>query len=155
MDAVPGLVGGTLSGHLRTRVRPSRAPDAGFKVGLTCYHRIRMRSTEGGSTTSRTIVYRDEQRVRPIKDPEPGRLTLPIAFEIPDDAHSTGLRGGSLYWSLGVHGEMPGTDYTVNLHVPVYGGAAARTAAEASRARWLASPGTRPSGSFRCSPSPV
>ncbi len=127
MAAVPGILGGSLRGVVRTGAL--LWPKQGIRTTLAC---IRQTTTGSGQhrRTTEYILWQDERiidRDRVIRDAR-GSL-IPIGFEIPSYAPPTdeSQPRGRILWRLSVAADVPGVDYRADFEVPVFQTASPQT----------------------------
>lgn len=127
LDTMPGVIGGTLRGTVRTKARVR--PDRPFTTALKCVNRYTTRSG-GKTTTNENTVWEDERTLDPgvVRD-EIVRTVIPVHFEIPYDARPSCDEGSDkIYWRLSVRGEVAGPDYAAEFEIPVFRTAESATA---------------------------
>lgn len=122
MDTFPGVLGGPLCGVVHTGVQANDAPEDGFYVKVSCYHRRVTRNSENHREVNRTLLWRDEQHVSPKSATGSETLDVPVAFDIPDGPPpSTPQKLANRYmWVVEVSADVPGIDYASVIEVPVF-----------------------------------
>lgn len=120
MASVPGILGGSLRGVVRTRV--PLWPERGIHATLACIRQITIGSGRERRTTE-YILWQDERiigRDDIIRDP--AESLIPIAFDIPSSPPATDDErpGGRILWRLSVTAKVPGVDYCAHFEVPVF-----------------------------------
>lgn len=115
MRHVPGVVGGTLAGVVRTGVKVNA--EEGFHVSLICSHR-----SASGRGSSRSMEWQDHYLThRDMTAKNPRSTAIPILFEIPFSANPTTMLGPRRYrWQLDVQAELEGLDYSASFSVPIF-----------------------------------
>lgn len=113
MDTWPATMGDRLSGTVDTGVPLDDRPSDGFHVVLTCYERK-------GRSSYRTRWYAEDQ-VSGQPGPE-GTLSLPVAFDLPDDEPPSTLERTSTrtIWRLEVQTDALDPPYHPYFDVPVF-----------------------------------
>jgi hypothetical protein len=121
LSTLPGVVGHSLSG--RVRASCLLQPAEGFELVLSCIRRVTTRSGKDSSTTE-TILWQEEQRVRAELSRDPGGMVVrvPIGFRIPGDALGTDFNNPNdqIIWRLAVSAAVPGVDYESVFEVPIF-----------------------------------
>jgi hypothetical protein len=121
MSSVPGVIGRELKGSIQARFPHS--PDHGIHLRLSCVHRVTTNSGDSQSTTTETILWRDEA------DLSSGQLfagptgtSIPVDFRIPLDAQPTEKRNvrDEFVWILEALADVPGVNYHDIFEVPVF-----------------------------------
>jgi len=120
MASVPGVVGGQLAGVIRTSAKIR--PEDGFRVTLSCIHRV---STGTGRrrSTSEKAVWQDERLVaHELLDGDPTQSAIPVLFDIPYESRTTdeGNSDDQTTWRLDAAAKVPGLDYSATFDVPVF-----------------------------------
>ncbi len=120
MDAVPGVVGGTLSG--RVRIPTVVLPEEDAVMALEC---VRRRTTGSGKnrSTSETTLWQEERSVPRGALVQESRATLvPVRFLIPPEQPSTDEEDSDnrLLWRLRARMAVPGVDFSAAFEVPVF-----------------------------------
>jgi hypothetical protein len=120
MDAVPGVVGGMLSG--RVRIPTVVLPEKDALVVLECVHR---RTTGVGKSrrTSEDILWQEETAVPRGALVQENRATLvPVRFFIPLGLSSTDDEDprDQTLWRLRARMAVPGVDFSAAFEVPVF-----------------------------------
>jgi len=120
MVSVPGVIGGPLSGVIRTSARVR--PDDGFLVTLSCIQK--RTSGSGDSKSTREITLWEDQRkiVRGLAEEDFSQSSIPVLFAVPYDARPSDPPGAEdpLLWRLEATAAVPGIDYAVSFEVPVF-----------------------------------
>lgn len=121
LSTLPGVIGHTMEGTVRAGM--DAVPPEGFRVELTCVRLVTTRSGKS-SSTSQTILWQEEQRIRgeQIRDYSGMAVRIPVSFRIPSDAEpwdTTDSRNRVL-WRLHVSAVVPGVDYDSTFEVPVF-----------------------------------
>ena len=113
LATLPAPVGHALEGTVRAPAE--LRPPEGFQVVLSCVRRVTTGSGRNRST-SETVLWQDERRVRATG------TGIPIAFAIPPDAMPSDSTHASdrTLWRLAVSAEVPGVDYAATFEVPVF-----------------------------------
>jgi len=130
----PGVIGGTLEGHVHTRLR--KRPEAPVQITLRCTRHITTRerrprgiaSTESETATSRTrttteTLWLTGRKIAPGEIVQGARgLAIPIDIQIPSDLESTDASDpdDQITWTLGVSCDLPGVDFETAFSVPVF-----------------------------------
>lgn len=120
MAAVPGVIGGTLAGVIRTAARVR--PDSGFRLTLNCVRRYTTGSGDNRSTHE-DILWQDERTLaHALSETDPSTMAIPVLFGIPYDARPSDPENGSdrIVWRLQVAADVPGIDYHAEFEVPVF-----------------------------------
>ncbi|HOF39568.1 MAG TPA: DUF3592 domain-containing protein [Candidatus Hydrogenedentes bacterium] len=120
MSAVPGIVGGPLSGIIRAQARLQ--PDDGVNLTLNC---IRRWTTGAGKnrSTEEKILWQDVCTVpRNQITRDMAETVIPVHFAIPFDAEQTSdsTSGDRILWRLEASAATPGVDYRAQFEVPVF-----------------------------------
>ena len=120
MDAVPGVVGGMLSG--RVRIPTVVLPEEDAAVTLEC---VRRRTTGSGKNrhTSEDILWQEEASVPRGALVQESRATLvPVRFLIPPGQPSTDDSDSNdqTLWRLRARMAVPGVDFSAAFEVPVF-----------------------------------
>lgn len=117
----PGTIGRSVAGTIR--VSSILNPENGFDVKLSCIRRGTTGSGKNSSTTE-TILWQEESRVRAERSRDPAGLSMrvPIAFRIPADAQPSESSSprDQITWRLEVSASVPGVDYASVFEVPVF-----------------------------------
>ncbi len=124
LDEVPVPIGGVLRGQVEVPGATDVLGKASsIAARLTCYSR-----TSDSESTSESVLWQEEMEIEPVelRRTEKG-ISIPIEFEIPEDAQSTDEsdRSSQTIWRLRVDGDVPGIDYTATFDVPVFRSAGA------------------------------
>jgi hypothetical protein len=117
LDRIPIELGSAFRGDIETHVTEN--PPDGFLLKLTCVRRV---TTGAGKTsTTESILWRDEQTVR-ASIPMPDGLRIPYTFTIPADAEPSDERNSKnrIVWRLDVSAQVPGIDYAAQFELPVF-----------------------------------
>lgn len=126
METMPARLGRRLRARLQTGVPPEEAPEDGFHVRLSCYHRyVQVTRDSDGSTdrdVKKDLKWRDEKHMRGQARTGKKGTEVPISFEVPADLppsppHKTEDR---ILWELDASAELPGLDYEVSFEIPVF-----------------------------------
>lgn len=120
MDAVPGVVGGMLSG--RVRIPTGMLPEKDAVAVLEC---VRRRTTGAGKNrrTSEDILWQEETAVPRGALVQESRATLvPVRFLLPPYQPSTDDSDSSdqTLWRLRARMAVPGVDFSAAFEVPVF-----------------------------------
>lgn len=131
MASVPGVIGGSLAGVVRTSVKI--VPERGFRLRLSCIRTIQ--SGGRNSSSSRSIVWQDEQLIGRELLPAAEQSAIPVLFTIPFDCAPCDDRNweNMVHWELEVSAATPGMDYKATFSVPVFKTPASRPDFEADR----------------------
>lgn len=131
MASVPGVIGGSLAGVVRTSVKI--VPERGFCLRLSCIRTVQ--SGGRNSSPSRSIVWQDEQRIGRELLPAAEQSAIPVLFTIPFDCAPCDDRNWKnvVHWELEVSAATPGMDYKATFSVPVFKTPASRPDFEADR----------------------
>ena len=131
MAAIPGAVGGSLTGLIQTGARIQL--EHGLTLKLSCIRRVVTGSGKDRSTQE-SILWQDEKVLNPpggLPEPEPGRSGIPVYFKIPADQPECFSQGNeTILWRLEAVAKMAGPDFTAAFEVPVYQVAGAAAAAD-------------------------
>lgn len=120
MAAVPGVVGGALSGVVTIPVHVE--PEDGFKVSLRAVRRTQTGSGKNRHTSEHVEWESSRTISRELFEKDPSRSAVPVLFHIPfdkppsDDSDSR----STLTWQLSVSAAVPGVDYHASFDVPVF-----------------------------------
>lgn len=127
MTAVPGAIGGALTGVLRPG--PGVRLMQEFRVRLSCLNRVTTGSGKNRST-SENVLWLDERTVASTTGGG-----VPILMFIPGDCRETDGRNSDncIVWRLEATGSVPGVDYAASFEVPVFH--AAQTPEQAAQAQ--------------------
>lgn len=126
MDAVPGRIGGALSGMLQTGVPHSTQPADGFHVKIACIRRREYYRRDSDGNRKKEVdedeLWRDEKRIKGTSSGSASRTSVPIFFDIPEGLYATKLhpKDNRILWRLTVEAELPGIDFATKMEVPVY-----------------------------------
>lgn len=126
MDAMPARLGRRFEARVQTNIDAGDAPDKGFHVRLTCYHRyVRYTTDSDGDRKKKVIKDRKwgvEKHVRGRAYGTHNTLEVPVAFDLPPDAPpSTPEKSEErMMWEVDVDADVPGLDYDVSFEVPVF-----------------------------------
>lgn len=85
MAAIPGAVGGSLTGLIQTGARIQL--EHGLTLKLSCIRRV-VTGSGKNRNTQESILWQDEKVLNPpggLPEPEPGRSGIPVYFKIPAD----------------------------------------------------------------------
>lgn len=118
LEEPPVAPGGHFVGILKTGIDTDHAPPEGFEVKLEYVFCEPLKSDESGGT--RTILWRDEKRMRARRDDELARLAIPISFDMP--AELPGYKtasDASTYWQLTVGAALPEGSFYTGMKIPV------------------------------------
>jgi len=114
LGAVPGVIGGTLSGaiHPGTGLRLMQE----FRLRLTCVNRVTTGSGKNRST-SEHVLWQDEKQVN-----SDFNGLVPVSFLIPDDSRESDNSDSdnAILWRLESMANVPGVDYLSSFEVPVF-----------------------------------
>ena len=127
MAAVPGVVGGRLSGTIQTNF--VTVPQDGCTLKLTSLRRRRGRGTN--SSTSEKILWQEEQTIRRERlRPAYRGTSIPVEFRIPYECDETNETNhyDQIIWQLEAAAEVPGIDYKTQFEAPVFKTAESRPA---------------------------
>ena len=125
MESMPGRLGQWLQARLQTNIAPDAAPEDGFHVRLTCYHRyVRYTRDSDGDRrkeVEKDLRWRDEKRVKGQARGADG-VEIPISFELPTDQppSTPEKREERMMWVVEVSADVPGLDYDTEFEVPVF-----------------------------------
>jgi hypothetical protein len=122
MAAIPGALGGTLEGIIRTGRRLLAAQD-GIRLTLSC-----IRSVTSGSSDSRStheyILWQSEKVLRSdMPDMAPQAGIIPVFFRLPADQPESSAVSDSadgIHWRLEAKAKVAGPDFHVKFDVPVF-----------------------------------
>ena len=132
LSTIPGVIGHHLDGRVRATL--DLQPAEGFRVALTCLRRITTRSGKS-SSTSETILWQDERRVRgeQSRDYTGMGMNIPVSFALPPDAVASDASNPNnrVLWRLEISAGLPGVDYDSTFEVPVFRTAASEQPASA------------------------
>ncbi len=120
MASVPGVIGGQLAGVVRTSAKV--LPEDGFRITLSCIHRVTSGSGKSRST-SENILWQDDQIVgRDLLQQDPDHTAIPVLFAIPYECRPTDetVSDNQTIWRLKVKAKVPGVDYSTAFDVPVF-----------------------------------
>lgn len=119
MAQVPGVVGGSLGGVVRTRMK--HLPPEGFNLRLRSIHRTVTSHNNKHRVHTETLWEREQRRLQPQLN-RSGASAIPVLFTIPYACRPTGAIAPNqdCYWELVVTATVPGIDYKEVFHVPVY-----------------------------------
>lgn len=131
MASVPGVIGGSLAGVVRTSAKI--VPERGFRLRLSCIRTVQ--SGRRDSSPSRSIVWQDEQLIGRELLPAAEQSAIPVLFTIPFDCAPCDDRNweNMVHWELEVSAATPGMDYKATFSVPVFKTPASRPDFEADR----------------------
>lgn len=130
MASVPGVIGGSLAGVVRTSVKI--VPERGFCLRLSCIRAVRR---DNSRSSSRSIVWQDEQLIGRDLLAAGEQSAIPVLFSIPFDCAPCDDRNweNMVHWELEVSAATPGMDYKASFSVPVFKTPASRPDFEADR----------------------
>ena len=120
MEAVPGVLGGKMSGVLRTRTYLE--PEDGFHVSLTSIRRT-VRDRGDSRTVHEDILWREEITIdKDAERPAGDGSSIPIEFDVPFSCRETDGRDSdnAIIWRLEVTAKVSGVDYKSIFEVPVF-----------------------------------
>ena len=120
MQSVPGVIGGSLSGAIRTSVKLQ--PEDGFHIKLRCVNLITTQSGENSSTTEH-ILWEDEKTlVKDLLADDPRRSGIPVFFQIPRGSRPSDNSNSRnrIVWRLEARAKVPGIGYFAQFEVPVF-----------------------------------
>ena len=121
LEAVPGVVGGTLAGVVHTTALVQ--PAGGFRVRLACLRRV-SRGSGKNRSTSESILWEEERQVvgEASRTARGMTTTVPFAFTIPRDAQpcDSASPRDRVRWRLEASASVPGIDYASSFEVPVF-----------------------------------
>ena len=118
LEELPIAPGGRLVGVLKTGVDTGQQPPEGFLVKVERVRYVPPVSDEGGG--SRTVLWRDEKRMRSTSDGNTSCLAVPIAFDLPTPLSKYKPVGReSIYWRLTVCATLPEGAFQTQMKVPV------------------------------------
>jgi len=131
MAAIPGALGGSLTGLIQTGARIQL--EHGLTLKLSCVRRVATGSGEDRSTQE-SILWQDEKVLNPpggLPEPEPSRSGIPVYFKIPADQPECFSQGNeTILWRLEAAAKVAGPDFNAAFDVPVYQIAGAAVAAD-------------------------
>ncbi len=118
LATLPAPPGRLLAGVIETR--GVIAPEAGFRIRLSCLRRV-VRGSGKNRSTSEDLLWQDE-RIIPGATRTGGGIGIPFAIPIPADALESNDQNprDRLAWRLTVDAEVPGVDYNAGFDVPVF-----------------------------------
>lgn len=118
LATVPGKIGGKLAGVIMAPM--AVASSERIRVRLSCVERY----SDGDGGSESTIFKQEATITRTLAADDPGRVGLPVLFDIPASALETDL-DDTVIWKLTVSAKLPGIDYHDEFVVPIF-----RTATE-------------------------
>ncbi|MFN7138279.1 MAG: hypothetical protein ACK4UN_02950 [Limisphaerales bacterium] len=117
MMSVPGVIGGTLSGMIQTRVKLH--PKNGFRLHLRCIQKV-ANGPGKGRRSEESLLWEDSKIIQQdVAIHNQDRSVIPVFFEIPSHSEPTNGRK-SIEWHLEVTAAVPGIDYKSAFEVPVF-----------------------------------
>ena len=119
MAAVPGVIGGRLSGTIQTNF--VTAPQDGCHLKLTSLRRRRGRGKN--SSTTEKILWQEEQTIsRERLRPAYRGTSIPVDFRIPYECDETNETNyyDQIIWRLEADAEVAGVDYKTQFETPVF-----------------------------------
>lgn len=125
MSATPASPGQSLRGtiHVRLPLGSNTSPATSVLLQLTCLERT-ISTSSSDTDVSEPIRWRDEHTVAAIDiERGPEGATIPVAFDVPDDALETTAVDGTapgVFWVLTARASVPGVDLHEEYDVPVY-----------------------------------
>lgn len=121
MAAVPGALGGTLSGLIQVGARLRL--EHGLHLKLSCIRRT-VTGSGDNRTTHENILWQDEKVFdahASLPEPEPGRTGIPVHFKIPAGQPECFSEGNeTILWRLEAQARMAGPDFSASFEVPVF-----------------------------------
>ncbi|MBF0244529.1 MAG: DUF3592 domain-containing protein [Planctomycetes bacterium] len=120
MRRLPGFLGGTLEGVIRTKVKIH--PEEGFRLSLSCVERVTSGSGKNRRSSERILW----QELRTVKherqERDSKRSIIPVHFTLPGDQPPSSVEASDekFRWRLEVEAKVPGVDYLANFEVPVF-----------------------------------
>ena len=119
MASVPGVLGGSLAGIVRTESHVESRD--GFRLQLSCSETSRSTSSDDGPNV-RTLWEDEQTIIRQIELPDSDGTAFPVMFVLPYDAPETNDNPNmdKHDWTLKVTSLSPGTDYKAEFEVPVF-----------------------------------
>ena len=119
MASVPGVLGGTLAGVIRTEARIDSP--AGFRFNLCCTETTASTDSDSGSTIE-TLWEEEQTIVKQMESPDREGTAVPVMFVLPYDAPQSRDEPGSdpRRWTLKVSSLTPRCDYKAEFEVPVF-----------------------------------
>ncbi len=120
MLAVPGVIGGQLSGAIQTSVKIR--PEDGFHLKLRCVNRVTTGSGKSSSTTETTLWDDEKTMLKELLGDDPRRSGIPVFFKIPADCRESDDSNSrdQILWRLEARAKVPGVDYFAPFEVPVF-----------------------------------
>lgn len=120
MDAVPGVVGGMLSG--RVRIPTVVLPEKDAVAVLECVRRVTTGSGKNRSTSVDTLWQEELSVPRGALVQESRATLVPVRFLIPPDQPPTDGEDSDnqLLWRLRARMAVPGVDFSAEFEVPVF-----------------------------------
>lgn len=120
LSPFPGQIGGRVAGHLDFQQKLDKTSK--FKLSLKQMRTVVSRS--GNKTTTSTSSVWELNGQGTLKSGINASRVY-FAFEVPDSMEESRTDNGSGYWwSLEVHGDMPGIDFKRSYEIPVFNTAA-------------------------------
>jgi hypothetical protein len=128
LAAIPGVIGGTIEGRIRTRIsNPPRGP---VQLTLSCLRRRASLGESRSGQTGRTrhdvrsdLLWRGGRRV-PAEQLErtPRGLIIPVKLHIPSELEGADSSDpdDQIIWTLAAAADIPGVDFSADFNVPVF-----------------------------------
>jgi hypothetical protein len=128
LSTVPGVIGGSLEGHIVTRL--ARRPSAPVQLSLSCIRRRQSKPSRvsgGPGGTGRRVrtdvLWQGTRLVAPEElEPGPSGLLIPVQMFIPHGLESTDVQDSDdeILWELAATVDIPGVDFIASFAVPVF-----------------------------------
>lgn len=120
MQPVPGVIGGHLSGAIRTSVKVR--PADGFHVKLCCVNLITTGSGKNRSTTEHILWEDGKTLIKELLADDPAHSGIPVYFQIPGGSRECDNSDSSnrIVWRLEARAKVPGIAYFASFEVPVF-----------------------------------
>ena len=120
MLAMPGVIGGQLSGAIQTSVKIR--PQDGFHLKLRCVNRVTTGSGKSSSTSETTLWDDEKTMLKELLGDDPRRSGIPVFFKIPPDCRESDDSNSrdQILWRLEARAKVPGVDYFARFDVPVF-----------------------------------
>ncbi|MCA9263987.1 MAG: DUF3592 domain-containing protein [Planctomycetales bacterium] len=120
LATIPGVIGGPLSGVVRTSAKLPSASSVGLT--LTCLRSERTETRKGSHQQDRVLWQTEQTLAHDLATRDADSAVIPFHFAIPFDAVSSSTEKDleRVTWRLEIKAETPGVDYYACFDVPVF-----------------------------------
>ncbi|HEX6805972.1 MAG TPA: hypothetical protein VF133_20020 [Terriglobales bacterium] len=130
--SLPFSPGKKLRGQIHLRL--DTAAEHGIDLRLSCIRRIVTGSGKERSTSEVPLWQQEKNVPQPSLVIDPLGTSIPVEFEIPEDAYETNhdVPSDQVLWMLHAQADVPGVDYNDDFEIPVFRSSAKAAGASAA-----------------------